>query len=326
MDEISVIVPVYNCAGQLERCLESLLAQRYERLQIVAVDDGSTDGSWEVLQRCAKTHPEIVAIHKENGGVTSARLAGVNAAQGAWIGFVDADDAVEPDMYAHLLRNARAENADISHCGHAILFPDGRTEYRHNTGKHYVQNRDQGLRELLDGGQIDSSLCSKLFRRELFDGVAEWMDPAIKNGEDMMMNFYLFSRAQKSVYEDFCPYHYILREGSASCRKLNEHVVFDPVLVRRKILEQCDDGLRLDARRALLRYLLFVYAMTTQRPKQESGQMRARARNLIREQREHFPILSLRNRALANMICDIPWAFNLAYGCYTAIFERQQQH
>ena len=64
MDEISVIVPVYNCAGQLERCLESLLAQRYERLQIVAVDDGSTDGSWEVLQRFAQTHPTILAIHK----------------------------------------------------------------------------------------------------------------------------------------------------------------------------------------------------------------------------------------------------------------------
>ena len=326
MDEISVIVPVYNCAGQLERCMESLLAQRYERLQIVAVDDGSTDGSWEVLQRCAKNNPTIFAIHKENGGVTSARLAGVNASRGEWIGFVDADDTVEPDMYAHLLENARAENADISHCGHAILFPDGRTEYRHNTGKKYVQDRDKGLRELLDGGQIDSSLCSKLFRRELFDGAEDWMDPAIKNGEDLMMNYYLFSRAQRAVYEDFCPYHYILREGSASCRRFNEHVVFDPVLVRQKILERCEDGLRLDARRALLRNLLFAYAMTTQHPKRESGQMRARARSLIREQRDYFFVLSTRNQILANMICYAPWAFCLAYSCYTAIFERQQQH
>lgn len=326
MDEISVIVPVYNCAGQLERCLESLLAQSCERLQIVAVDDGSTDGSWEVLQRCARNHPTILAIHKENGGVTSARLAGINASRGEWIGFVDADDTVEPDMYAHLIENARAENADISHCGHAILFPDGRTEYRHNTGKKYVQDRDRGLRELLDGGQIDSSLCSKLFRRELFDGVEEWMDPAIKNGEDMMMNYYLFSRAQRAVYEDFCPYHYILREGSASCRKLNEHVVFDPVLVRQRILAVCGDALRRDARSALLRYLLFVYAMTTQQPKKESAAMRARAKDMLREQREHFLILSLRNRILANMICYVPWAFCLAYNCYTAIFERQQQH
>ena len=229
-------------------------------------------------------------------------------------------------MYAHLLENARAENADISHCGHAILFPDGRTEYRHNTGRKYVQDRDKGLRELLDGGQIDSSLCSKLFRRELFDGVEDWMDPAIKNGEDMMMNYYLFSRAQRAVYEDFCPYHYILREGSASCRKLNEHVVFDPVLVRQRILGSCPEDLRLDARRALLRNLLFAYAMTTQHPKRESGSMRARARNLIREQRNYFSVLSTRNQILANMICYAPWAFCLAYSCYTAIFERQQQH
>ena len=107
-------------------------------------------------------------------------------------------------------------------------FPDGRVAYVHNTGGLRQQDNLTGLRDLLDGGQIGSSLCTKLYRRELFAGLAERMNPAIKNNEDYLMNYFLFSRAKRSVYEDFCPYRYILRENSASFRQLNEHSLFDP--------------------------------------------------------------------------------------------------
>ena len=97
-DLISVIVPVYNVAADLPRCLNSILAQTYPEIEIVAVDDGSPDNSGKILDQYAKQHNNLRVIHKENGGVTSARLRGLQEARGEWIGFVDGDDEIEPDM------------------------------------------------------------------------------------------------------------------------------------------------------------------------------------------------------------------------------------
>ena len=110
---ISVIVPAYNIAPWLFRCLDSLLAQTYENLEIVVVDDGSADNTREILEGYAAQNEKIHAIYQENRGVTAARLAGAAAATGDWIGFVDGDDTVEADMFRHLLENAHAYGADI---------------------------------------------------------------------------------------------------------------------------------------------------------------------------------------------------------------------
>lgn len=323
---ISVIVPAYNIAPWLPGCLDSLLAQSHRALEIIVVDDGSSDNTRQVLEDYAARDSRVRPIFKENGGVTSARLAGAAAAAGEWIGFCDGDDTVEPDMYRRLLENARTYDADISHCGHQVLFPDGRVEYVHNTGIFLRQDRLEGLRELLDAGRVDLSLCTKLFRRKLFAGLAERMDPSIKNNEDYLMNYFLFSKAERSVYEDFCPYHYILRAGSASYRELNEHILFDPVRVREIILADCEDELKGDSRRALMRNLLFAYAQLSVKPKKEHDQWRQQVQQMLEAQRAYFPLLSKRNRLLAQMVCKTPWLFRLAYGTYVKLFQREEQH
>jgi len=326
MDTVSVIVPVYNCAAQVGRCVESLLAQTL-RVQIVAVDDGSTDGSLPVLEALAQAHPHrLLVLHQENRGVTAARLAGLAAASGDWIGFVDGDDAVEPEMYAFLLRLAQSAQAQIAHCGHQVRYPDGRVGYVHNSGTRWIRDRRTALQDLLDGGQIDSSLCTKLFHRTLFSGLADWMCLSLKNGEDLMMNYHLFAQADRSVYEDVCPYHYILREGSASHHQFNEHVLFDPVRSRAHILAHCPPELEPDARRSLLRNLLFAYAQASLRPRRISQAYRDQARSLLQAQQAHFSLLSRRNRLLAAMICRAPWTFDLAYGAYMRLFHRQEEH
>ena len=325
-DMISVVVPVYNNGPWLPRCLDSLLAQTYENLEIIVVNDGSRDDTKEVLDSYAARYSRIQAIHKENGGVTSARLRGVAEARGQWIGFIDGDDEIEPDMYARLLHNAHAHGADISHCGHQILFPEGRIAYVHNSGVLRHQDRLTGLRDLLDGGLIDSSLCTKLYRRELFGGLADKMDPSIKNNEDFLMNYHLFYKANKAVFEDFCPYHYILRKGSASYRVLNEHSLFDPIRVRRYILESAPEELRSDARIALMRNCLFVYGQLALNPDKRYAGFRARARGMLAEQKPYFYLLSRRNRVLATMVCKAPWTFHIAYRVYVRLFQRQEQH
>lgn len=325
-DRITVVIPAYNNETWLPRCLDSLLAQSHTNLEIIVVNDGSQDGTGGVLDDYASRFANIRAIHQENSGVTAARLAGVQQATGAWIGFVDSDDTVEPEMYRHLLENARKENADISHCGHQTLFPDGRIVYVHNSGDYRVQDRLTGMRELLDGGQIEGSLCTKLYKRELFEGLTDWIDRSIKNGEDYLMNYYLFSRADRAVYEDVCPYHYILRHGSASYRVFHEHSLFDPIRARQHILDRCEPEMEADARRALMRNILFAYGqMALNLDKQYDG-FRARARKLLREQKAYFSLLSLRNRVLSHMICLAPWTFHLAYSLYVKLVQKEEQH
>ncbi len=326
MEKISVVVPAYNIGPWLPRCLDSILAQTYENIEVIVVNDGSSDDTKAVLDAYAASHEKVKVIHKENGGVTSARLRGIQESTGDWIGFIDGDDEIAPHMYARLLENAHAHNADISHCGHQVLFPDGRVEKVHGTGNLRLQDHVTALQDLLDGGSIESSLCTKLFRRELFRGLEGFMDPAIRNNEDLLMNYYLFDKANSAVYEDFCPYSYILRKGSASYNRFNEHSLFDPIRVRQKILSACDPELEADARRALLRNILFAYGQIALQPGQEGKPFCSRARQLLLDEKEHFYLLSARNRILANMICVAPWSFRLAYGLYVKLFQREEQH
>lgn len=326
-ERISVVIPAYNTARWLPRSLDSLLAQTHTNLEILVVNDGSTDDTKAVLDSYAAKYENIKVIHKENGGVTSARLRGVAEATGSWIGFMDADDYVEPQMYARLLEIAKEHGADIAHCGHQIRFGDGRVEYVHQSGGLRLQDHRQGLWELLDNREVSLSLCTKLYRRELFQGMDEWMDPEIRYNEDLMMNYYLFDRAKRSVFEGACPYHYILRKDSASCRGISENYIFDPIRVRQMLLERCDPEQKEDVRQALIRNLLFNYAqISVHKDRKQYRDFSIRVRALLLEQREHFHLLSTRNRILANMICTAPWSFHLAYGAYVKLFQREEQH
>ena len=325
--DISVIVPAYNCGPWLERCLDSLTAQTWESLEIVVVDDGSTDDTRQVLTRCAEKDHRIRPLFQENQGVTTARLRGVAEAVGAWIGFVDGDDVVEPWMYQRLLENAREHGADISHCGQQIVFPDGRTSAVDTSAAVCCQDHLTALEALLDGRQIESGLCTKLYRRELFQGLATWMDSAIRYNEDLLMNFYLFSQARSAVYQGVCPYHYLLREGSASFRRPPEQKILqDQIAVRQKILDQCPEPLRRTALDALLRNALFLYSWLVKFPEKTYDPGRRMVRQLLRSHRGDFAVLSRRNRVLAWLICWQSWAFALAYRVYSGVFQRQEEH
>ena len=181
MDTISVIVPAYNIGPYLSRSLDSLLAQTYQNLEIIVVDDGSSDNTAAVMREYAEKSDRIRTFFKENGGVTSARLRGVRESTGDWIAFMDGDDYVEPQMYARLLENAQSCGADISHCGHQVHYSDGRIEYVHQSGKIHTQDHRLGLWELLDNRDVSMSLCTKLYRRRLFEGLENWMDTSIRN-------------------------------------------------------------------------------------------------------------------------------------------------
>ena len=236
--KISIIIPCYNVSPWLPRCLDSILVQTYGDIEIIVVNDGSKDATAAVIDAYAAKDHRIKAIHKENGGVTSARLRGVAEATGEWIGFVDGDDYIEPQMYEHLLKNALKYTADISHCGYRMVFPN-RVDYYYNTGRLVQQDRASGLNDLIRGQFVEPGLWNKLYRRELFEPLLKEnrMRLDIRINEDLLMNYWLFKSADRSVYEDVCPYHYILRKGSAANSKLNVHKLRDPLQVTRILLE-----------------------------------------------------------------------------------------
>ena len=235
-DLISIIVPVYNVAPFLQRSIGSIQNQTYQTLEVIAVDDGSTDDSLLTLESLAESDSRIRVIHQENSGVTGARLRGAAEARGEWIGFIDGDDEIEPDMFERLIKNAQENHADISHCGYQMVFPS-RIDYYYNTGRRTVQDHQTGLKDLIEGSFVEPGLCNKLFHKRLLQDLISGgkMDLSIKNTEDLLMNYYLFENADLSVYEDFCPYHYMVRKGSAATASVNENKLRDPLLVLKTI-------------------------------------------------------------------------------------------
>jgi glycosyltransferase involved in cell wall biosynthesis len=323
-DRISVIVPVYNVAEDLPRCLDSILAQTHPNIEIIAVNDGSPDHSGEILDCYASQNPNIRVIHKENGGVTSARLRGIQVATGEWIGFIDGDDEIEPDMYARLLKNAVEYDADISHCGYQMVFSDGRVNYFHNSGIIREQDSHTAIRDLLEGTLVEPGLCNKLYRRELFQELFQRMDPAIRINEDLLMNYYLFSASEKAVFEDWCPYHYIVRSGSASRAKLNEHKIYDPIRVRQMILEDANPELQQDARRALANTCVYTYCSLVMEKDPAVKQAKGKVREILKNDAQACKLLPRRTGFLAEMIVKAPWLLELVYPVYAKYFQKQK--
>lgn len=252
---ISIIVPAYNIAEYLPRCLDSILNQTYSNLEVIVISDGSTDNTNQIITEYAKKDSRIVPIFKNNSGVSDTRNRGLDIAKGEYIGFADGDDFIESEMYETLLRNALENNADISHCGFQMVFPS-KIDYYYNTGKKVIQDNKKGIVDLLEGSYVEPSPCVKLFKKEILNGIK--MPEEIKINEDVLFNFYAFCNSEKSVYEDKPFYHYILRKGSAATSKVNDHKLFDPIKVRKEIFDYCCNNLDIEIQSLAYKKYLFA--------------------------------------------------------------------
>ena len=234
MPLISIIIPAYNIENYIAKCLDSLLNQTYKNIEIIVVDDGSSDNTGKVIDDYSSKYDNIKVIHKKNAGVSSARNSGIEVASGDYIGFVDGDDTVDENMFEILIKNAIKYDADISHCGYKMVFPS-RIDYYHNTGTLVEQNNEIGLKDLLTGNRVEPGLWNKIYKKELFKDIK--IDESIKINEDLLINYYLFKKAEKSIFYDKCFYNYTLRKGSAATSTVNINKIIDPIKVRKEILE-----------------------------------------------------------------------------------------
>lgn len=206
---ISVIIPIYKVEPYLRQCLDSVVGQTYQELEIILVDDGSPDGCPAICDEYARQDSRIRVIHQENGGVSAARNAGLDAATGDWIGWVDPDDWIEADMYAYLLENALTYGADIVVCGRVERYPDRDVVWAWE--KVEVWDQEQAVSRLLEDKALGNYLPEKLWRRELFEGIRF---PVGEIFEDIRTVCHLFLKARRFVALPEVKYNYRQRPDS----------------------------------------------------------------------------------------------------------------
>lgn len=216
-DLISIVVPIYNVDKYLNKCIDSIINQTYKNIEIILVDDGSTDSSGKICDEYLKIDSRICVIHKKNGGLSDARNYGIEKAQGIYIGFIDSDDFINENMFELLYNNIIENNADISICGRYINYEDGREIIQHKNLIKFAMDKKEGLIKLNSFSYFDMSACDKLYKRELFDNIRF---PFGKKCEDYYTMYKLFDKSDTIFYDSTPMYHYYQREGSISRNKI----------------------------------------------------------------------------------------------------------
>lgn len=209
---ISVIVPVYKAEPYLDQCVQSIVSQTYANLEIILVDDGSPDHCPAMCDAWAEKDGRVQVIHKENGGVSSARNAGLDTATGDYITFVDADDWLEPAAVEILLEQAVSTGADIVVGNYYFDYVDERSAQA-LTAENQIWKQDEIVRAYVMD-HIRPEACNKLYTGASIGNLR--FDPSIGYGEDLLFNYYALSKARVVAQTDVCCYHYLQASGNSS--------------------------------------------------------------------------------------------------------------
>ena len=216
-EKISVIVPVYNVEQYLERCVDSIINQTYTNLEIILVNDGSTDNSGKLCDELAKKDERIRVIHKENGGLSDARNRGIDEAESDLVGFIDSDDYIDSDMYEVLLKNLNNTDADLSMCALYDVY--------NNTPEAQVTNKEtwelsseQAIKMVMEAKILSVTAVNKLYRKSLFTDLKFEVG---KIAEDAFIMIKLLDKCEKIVATNEKKYYYVHRENSITTQKFS---------------------------------------------------------------------------------------------------------
>lgn len=233
---VSIVVPVYNVEKYLERCLKSIIQQTYLMLEIILVDDGSTDSSGEICDKYSEMDERIQVIHKENGGLSEARNVGIDKACGKYIAFIDSDDWVTEDYISDMYIALKENDSDVAVCG---MIKTSKEDFRRKKveEENSVYSNDEAIRQLLYR-RISTSAWGKLYKKAL------WEERRFKVGklyEDVEPLYFILKKSKKIVVINKRNYFYFCRPGSIvnqkfsirkmdyveSCKKVLEYVTKD---------------------------------------------------------------------------------------------------
>lgn len=222
-NDISIIVPIYNAEKHLSRCIDSILTQTYRNFELILVDDGSLDGSGVICDDYAKQDSRIKVIHQKNAGVSAARNAGIALSCGCYIGFVDADDCVVPEMYKRLMTVAMSNNADVVMCDAVTVYSDGMTEADTITqlGNGCVLLHNNITAKLLL--EMAGAAWRCIYSAELIRSNGIQFPVGIKLSEDRIFNIKCFGSAKRLCYVKEAYYKRTVNKESAVHRFHADH-------------------------------------------------------------------------------------------------------
>lgn len=221
--KVSIIVPVYKVEKFLERCVESIIKQTYQNIEIILIDDESPDECPKMCDQYEIKDNRIKVIHKKNGGLSDARNAGLDIASGEYIAFVDSDDWIESDFIETLYMNAEREKADISVVGYQLIWEDGRIRRFSRDEEYYVFDRESAIRELLKQQKFQCMVCQKMYRKQIFETIRF---PVGKIYEDVAIGLSTFLKAERVVVSGKVKYNYFQRSDSIVNAKFDKRKLF----------------------------------------------------------------------------------------------------
>ena len=211
MELISVIVPVYKVEDCLDKCVQSIAGQTHSNLEIILVDDGSPDRCGAMCDAWAEKDSRIRVVHKENGGLSDARNAGLAVATGSLISFIDSDDWIEPDFLEALLTAMEQQDAQIAECAVDLVDEDGNLLRLREAAQVPVVEKHEGLHRLIQEDGIFQTVWNKLYRRHVLEGI---LFEKGKCHEDDFWTYQIFDRMDRLAVVNRPMYHYLQRSGS----------------------------------------------------------------------------------------------------------------
>ncbi len=290
-DLITVIVAAYNIAAYIERSVNSVCAQTYRNLEIIVVDDGSTDDTGILCDRLADGDSRVRVIHKQNGGLADARNRGIADAKGDYIGFVDGDDWIDPDMYEKMLGAMKDQAADVAICRYrqvntAYTVDESRDRVVLFEGEEALRHYVQETREF----SIQNAAWNKLYKKERLAGL---FFPTGKWYEDIVFTTKVLGRAQHCVYLDTACYNYIIdREGSIMNTQNYPRIFTDliPAYYEKTafLRESGRQGLADIHDYFLYKRLLLFYCQMEESEAPDKDKYQEKLTKIIRDGREHY--------------------------------------
>ncbi len=249
-DLISIIVPIYNVEKYLKRCIDSIINQTYTNLEIILVNDGSTDNSKAICDKYKNLDERVKLIDKENGGLSDARNVGINYATGKYIGFIDADDYIDSRMYQILYNNIKNTNSDLSICSY-IKIKENEIRNIDFFNDIKIFNKEDALYELLNDNLIDNYAWNKLYNKELFNQVKY---PYGKKFEDIGTTYKIIDKTKSVVVTNYCGYYYVNRENSIT-NNLSHNMIQDYIQMVTEMLFFYKDNIN----KAEIRYTIHFH-------------------------------------------------------------------
>lgn len=215
MDKISIIVPVYNCEKYIKRCIDSLLKQTYQNIEIIIINDGSTDQTLNICNELSKKSKKVKVITQKNLGVSFARNKGIESSTGDYFTFCDADDYYDEDKIELQYKNAITNNSDLSIIGISLVFEDGSTKTRFDSGQTYIwKNNKEPLKYLLTDQVFPYAQYALLVKRSTLGNIR--FDESKRINEDRLYCFDLLMSSSIITYSDVSKYNYVQLQGSAT--------------------------------------------------------------------------------------------------------------